>query len=199
MKIENGFELPLPIAQAWRVLLDIERVARCVPGAELTEKLDAGAYRGKIAVRLGPVALTFNGTARFVEIDEAARRVRVTANGSETKGRGGAEATAQFTLTEAKPGQTCVAIATDLALNGAVAQYGRGAAMIGAVAQSLVDQFAAKLRSELAGGAAVRPAEAEASRPVSALALVFSALWRAIRRLVAPRRSEKPAEASEPR
>ena len=187
MKIENGFELSLPVAEAWRVLLDIERVARCVPGAELTEKLDPNAYRGKIAVRLGPVALAFNGTARFIEIDEAAHRVRVKANGSETKGRGGAEATAQFALTETSPGQTRVAIATDLALNGAVAQYGRGAAMIGAVAQTLVDQFAATLRSELASSEGAGPAVDAAPRPVSVLALVFGTLWRALRRLVTPR------------
>ena len=187
MKIENGFDLPLPAAEAWRVLLDIERVARCVPGAELTEKLDPDSYRGKIAVRLGPVALSFNGTARFVEIDEAARRVRVKANGSESKGRGGAEASAQFALAEIGPRQTHVAITTDLALNGSVAQYGRGAAMIGAVAQQLVDQFAARLGAELSSEATA-PAEIAAPlRPISGFRLVFAALWRAIRRMVAPR------------
>jgi hypothetical protein len=184
MKIENAFNLPLPLAEAWRVLLDIERVARCVPGAELTEKLDPDSYRGKIAVRLGPVALSFNGTARFVEIDEAARRVRVKANGSESKGRGGAEASAQFALAEIAPRQTHVAITTDLALNGSVAQYGRGAAMIGAVAQQLVDQFAARLAAELSSEAA---ATAAPPRPISSFRLVFAALWRAIRRMVAPR------------
>lgn len=187
MKIENGFDLPLPVAEAWRVLLDIERVARCVPGAELTEKLDPDSYRGKIAVRLGPVALSFNGTARFVEIDEAARRVRVKANGSESKGRGGAEASAQFALAEIAPRQTHVAITTDLALNGSVAQYGRGAAMIGAVAQQLVDQFAARLGAELSSEATAPAEIAAPQRPISGFRLVFAALWRAIRRMVAPR------------
>ena len=172
MKIENGFDLPLPVAEAWRVLLDIERVARCVPGAELTEKLDPDSYRGKIAVRLGPVALSFNGMARFIEIDEAARRVRVKANGSESKGRGGAEASAQFALAEIAPRQTHVAITTDLALNGSVAQQ-------------LVDQFAARLGAELSSET---PAAAPAApaRPISGFRLVFAALWRAIRRMVAP-------------
>ena len=169
------------------MLLDIERVARCVPGAELTEKLDPDSYRGKIAVRLGPVALSFNGTARFIEIDEAARRVRVKANGSESKGRGGAEASAQFTLAEIAPRQTRIAITTDLALNGSVAQYGRGAAMIGAVAQQLVDQFAARLAAELSSEAAAPAEIAAPPRPISGLRLVFAALWRAIRRMVAPR------------
>lgn len=187
MKIENGFDLPLPLTEAWRVLLDIERVARCVPGAELTEKVDPDSYRGKIAVRLGPVALSFNGTARFIEIDEAARRVRVKANGSESKGRGGAEASAQFALAEIAPRQTRIAITTDLALNGSVAQYGRGAAMIGAVAQQLVDQFAARLAAELSSEAAAPAAIAAPPRPISGLRLVFAVLWRAIRRMVSPR------------
>ncbi|MGH7034266.1 MAG: SRPBCC family protein [Stellaceae bacterium] len=187
MKIENGFDLPLSAAEAWRVLLDIERVARCVPGAELIEKLDPDSYRGKIAVRLGPVALSFNGTARFIEIDEAARRVRVKANGSESKGRGGAEASAQFALAEIAPRQTHVAIATDLALNGSVAQYGRGAAMIGAVAQQLVDQFAARLAAELSSAAAAPAGIAAPPRPISGFRLVFAALWRAVRRMFAPR------------
>ena len=186
MKIENGFDLPLPVTEAWRVLLDIERVARCVPGAELTEKLDPDSYRGKIAVRLGPVALSFNGMARFIEIDEAARRVRVKANGSESKGRGGAEASAQFALAEIAPRQTHVAITTDLALNGSVAQYGRGAAMIGAVAQQLVDQFAARLGAELSSETPAAAAPAAPARPISGFRLVFAALWRAIRRMVAP-------------
>ncbi len=186
MKIDNHFDVPLPPADAWRVLLDIERVARCVPGVELTEKVDPETYRGKVAVRLGPVALSFAGTARFIEIDEAALRVRVKANGTESKGRGGADAVTEFTLTEATPRQTRVTVKTDLALNGAVAQYGRGAAMIAAVAQQLIDQFAATLKVEIAGSEAERAvAQAEAQRAVSVFGLFCGALWRAIRRLFA--------------
>ncbi len=186
MKIDNGFDVPLSPAEAWRVLLDIERVARCVPGVELTERVDPETYRGKVTVRLGPVALSFAGTARFVEVDEAARRVRVKANGTETKGRGGAEAMTEFTLAEAAPGRTHVAVKTDLALNGAVAQYGRGAAMIGAVAQQLIDHFAANLKLEIEGSEAERvAAQAEARRGVWVFALFFGALWRAIRWLFA--------------
>jgi uncharacterized protein len=184
MKIDNGFDVPLPPAEAWRVLLDIERVARCVPGVELTEKLDPQTYRGKVAVRLGPVALSFAGVARFVEIDEAARRVRVKASGTESKGRGGAESVTEFALAEGRPGETRVAVATDLALNGAVAQYGRGSAMIAGVAQQLIDQFAATLKTEIEGSEAERAAaQAEARRGVSILALFVGALKRAIRRL----------------
>lgn len=188
MKIENSFQVPLPPEEAWRVLLDIERVARCVPGAELTERVDAQTYRGKVAVRLGPVALSFAGTARFVQIDEAAHRARVKASGTEGKGRGGAEATTEFALIEAAPGATRVAVVTDLALNGAVAQYGRGAAMIAGVAQQLIDQFAAALKTEIEGSDSERKAaQAEARRGVSAIALFFGALWAVIKRLFAAR------------
>ncbi len=188
MKIANSFEVPLPPQEPWRVLLDIERVARCEPGVELTEKRDAETYRGKIGVRLGPVALSFAGTARFVEIDEASRRVRIKASGTEGKGRGGAEALAAFRLSEATPGVTRVDIDTELSLNGAVAQYGRGTAMIASVAQQLVDQFAARIKLEIEGSEAERgEAAAEARREISVLGLVFGAVWRAIRRLFAPR------------
>jgi uncharacterized protein len=193
MKIANSFEVPLPPQQAWRVLLDIELVARCVPGVELTEKLDAETYRGKIGVGLGPVALSFAGTARFVEIDEAVRRVTVKASGTEGKGRGGAEALAAFRLSEAAPRVTRVDIDTDLTLNGAVAQYGRGTAMIASVAQQLVDQFAARIKTEIEGSEAEKSAAAaEAQREISVLGLVFGAVWRAIRRLFASR-SQKTA------
>jgi uncharacterized protein len=185
MKLENAFDVPLPAADAWRVLLDIERVAPCLPGAELLETLPDQGYKGRVAVRLGPVAVSFLGTARFDAIDEAGRRVRVRASGTEQKGRGGAQALVDFSLQETAPRMTHVAIATDLTLNGAVAQYGRGAAMIQDVAQQMVQRFAETLKIQIEGSETEREAAiAEAKKPVSALALVLGALWRAVKRLV---------------
>jgi uncharacterized protein len=185
MKIENGFDVPLPPADAWRVLMDIERIAPCLPGAELLGKIDDQSYRGKVAVRLGPVAVEFVGTARFEEIDEAAHRARVKASGNDAKGRGGAQAIVVFGLTEVAPRQTHVGIVTDLTLNGAVAQYGRGAAMIADVAQQMVDRFAATLKTQIEGDEAQRAASlAEARKGVSGFSLFFAALWRALGRLV---------------
>src|SRR5215469_8143071 len=185
MKIENGFDVPLPPDDAWRVLLDIERVAPCLPGAELTETVDAQTYRGKVAVRLGPVAVQFVGTARLEEIDAAARRVKVKASGTEAKGRGGAQAIVDFGLSDTSPGVTHVAIVTDLTLNGAVAQYGRGAAMIGDVAQQMINKFAETLKVQIEGDAAQRAAAlAEAKKGVSGFSLFFGALWRALQRLL---------------
>jgi uncharacterized protein len=199
MKIENGFDVPLAPAEAWRVLMDIERIAPCMPGAALIETLPDQAYKGRLAVKLGPVAVSFLGTARFEAVDEAARTVRVRAQGSDEKGRGGAQAMVDFALRETVPGTTHVAIVTDLALNGAVAQYGRGAAMIQDMAQQMVGRFAANLRQQIeatrpARSAAAGPAPpappppapppAPAAKPMSGFALVFGALWRAIKRMV---------------
>jgi carbon monoxide dehydrogenase subunit G len=184
MKLENAFDVPLPPAEAWRVLLDIPRVAPCLPGAELTETIDARTYKGKVAARLGPVSVSFAGTARLEEIDEAAQRVRVKATGTEQKGRGGAQANVEFSLKPAGPRATRVSIVTDLTLNGAVAQYGRGAAMIADVAQQMVNKFADALKVQIEGSEAERQAAAaESAKGVSAFALIFGALWRAVKRL----------------
>ena len=184
MKLENAFDVPLPPEEAWRVLLDIPRVAPCLPGAELTETVDARTYKGKVAARLGPVAVSFAGTARMEEIDEAGRRVKMKATGTEQKGRGGAQALVEFSLKPAGPRLTHVSIVTDLTLNGAVAQYGRGAAMIADVAQQMVDKFAAALKVQIEGSEAERQAAAaEAAKGVSAFSLLFTTLWRAVKRL----------------
>lgn len=184
MKIENGFDVPLPPADAWRVLLDIGRVVPCLPGAELLETIDADTYKGRVAVRLGPVAVSFVGTARIEERDEARHRVRVKAIGTEAQGRGGAQATVEFSLAAATPRTTRVAIVTDLALNGAVAQYGRGSAMIADMAQQMVNRFAANLKVQIEGSEAERAASAAAARQgMSGIGLFLGALWRALRRL----------------
>ncbi len=182
MEIENSFEVPVPVDEAWALLTDIERIAPCMPGAELTEVVDETSYKGKVSVRLGPVALTFNGTARFEEIDEAGYRARVKASGSDSKGRGGADATVEFHL-EPNGSDTKVLIHTDLQLSGSVAQYGRGAGMISALASQLVAQFADRLKATLAerdGAEAARP-EPVPAQPISGLGLGFRVLWDALR------------------
>src|SRR5882724_8263034 len=94
MEINNNFEVPLPPRDAWKTLLDIPRIAPCMPGAELTGVLDKDTYNGKVSVRLGPVALTFAGQVKFTDIDEAGYRARVKAQGKDSKGRDGAKAAA---------------------------------------------------------------------------------------------------------
>ena len=148
MEFDNSFDVPLSPAQAWAMLMDIRRIAPCMPGAALTEVVDAQNFRGKIAVRLGPVALAFAGRVQFEDIDEANHSARVKAQGSDDKGRGSANATATFRIEPADIGSR-VFIHTELMLSGAVAQYGRGVGMIQATAAQIIGQFASNLRAQL--------------------------------------------------
>jgi uncharacterized protein len=186
MEINNSFEVPLPPNDAWKTLMDIPRIAPCMPGAELTGVLDKDTYNGKVSVRLGPVALTFAGQVKFTDIDEAAHKARVKAQGKDSKGRGGANANVDFHL-EQSPLGTRVLVKTDLTLSGAVAQYGRASGMIQDVAQQLIGQFATNLKAQLA---ASQPAAGDAPpkpkpqpKPISGLRLIFSVLANALRRL----------------
>ena len=192
MEFDNSFEVPLPPAQAWPVLMDIKRMAPCMPGAQLTDAIDDTTYKGNISVRLGPVALTFAGTVKFEEIDNANHKARVRAQGTDAKGRGAAQAMAAFRL-EPASGGCKVLVHTDLSLSGAVAQYGRGVGMIQATAAALIGQFANNLKVELAKGSAASvssqtagqatAAPPPAAKPISGFSLMAKVLWDAIARL----------------
>jgi uncharacterized protein len=190
VEFDNSFEVPLPPAEAWPVLMDIKRIAPCMPGAELTEVVDDKTYKGKIGVRLGPVALTFAGTVAFEEIDNANHSARVKAQGTDAKGRGGANATASFRLEPVASGSK-VLVHTDLALSGSVAQYGRGVGMIQATAAQIINQFANNLKAQLAAAPVAAPdavapaasAPPPAAKPISGFALMAKVLWEAIMRL----------------
>jgi uncharacterized protein len=149
MEFDNSFDVPLAPGQAWSVLMDVPRIAPCMPGAELTEVVDPQNFGGKISVRLGPVALTFAGRVQIDSIDDVNHSARVKAQGNDAKGRGGANATATFHIEPAGTGSK-VLIHTDLMLSGAVAQYGRGVGMIQATAAQIINQFASNLRAQLA-------------------------------------------------
>jgi uncharacterized protein len=196
MEFDNSFEVPLPPAEAWKVLLDIKRIAPCMPGAELTEVVDQSTYRGKINVRLGPVALTFAGIVKFEQINGQAYTARVAAQGTDAKGRGGANAASVFRLEPAGVGSKVV-VHTNLALSGAVAQYGRGVGIIQATAAQLMNQFATRLKEQLTQERSSAPAPramqpsptqplpptaanadpAATAKPISGLALLARALW----------------------
>jgi carbon monoxide dehydrogenase subunit G len=189
MEFDNLFEVPLPPPEAWKVLLDIKRVAPCMPGAELTEVVDENTYKGKINVRLGPVALTFAGVVKFEHIDAANYTARVAAQGTDAKGRGGANAASVFRL-EPAGGGSKVLVHTNLALSGAVAQYGRGVGIIQATAAQLMNQFATRLKDQLAQDRSTAPASTQPmqspiastaapppAKPISGLALLGKAIW----------------------
>ena len=169
MLINNSFEVPLPPDQAWKVLMDIPRIAPCMPGAELTDVIDQSTYNGKVAVRLGPVALTFAGTVKFTEKDDAAHKARVNAQGKDAKGRGGAHANVDFQI-EPTAGGSRVVVKTDLTLSGAVAQYGRASGMIQDVAQQLIGQFANALKAQLAASQPAPAMVSEGAAPAIAAA-----------------------------
>jgi len=179
MEFDNSFDVPLPAAQAFAVLMDIPRIAPCMPGAELTEIVDPQNYKGKISVRLGPVALAFAGRVEFDQIDAANHTARVKAQGADAKGRGGANAAATFRIEPSAAGSK-VLIHTDLALSGAVAQYGRGVGIIQATAAQIIGQFANNLRAQLAAqpdGAPVPDGPPPAAKPISGLSVVAKALF----------------------
>jgi len=149
MEFDNSFEVPLPIDDAWKVLMDIRRIAPCMPGAELTDVVDDRTYKGRIGVRLGPVALSFAGVVKFEDIDDTNRTARVAAQGNDAKGRGSANAIASFHI-EPASGGTKVLVHTNLTLSGAVAQYGRGVGIIKMTAAQIITQFANNLKAQLA-------------------------------------------------
>jgi carbon monoxide dehydrogenase subunit G len=185
VKLENSFEVPASPEQAWALLIDVPRIIPCMPGATLDETVDEANWKATMAVRLGPISLSFKTDVKREEADEASRRAKLSAKAREARGRGNASATIESSLTP-QNGGTRVDIVTDLQLTGAVAQYGRG--LVGDVSSQLVTQFADCLKAQLAA----TPQEAaaaveEQSRPVSGLRLGFGALWRSVRGLFGAR------------
>jgi carbon monoxide dehydrogenase subunit G len=176
LKIRNQFSIPLPPAQAWAVLNDIPRVARCAPGAELLEQKDDGSFVGTISVRLGPVLLNFKGTVIYREVDEANHRVVAEATGAETKARGSARAEVTFSLAPAGE-DTEVIVDTDVQLAGSIAQYGRGAAVIQNTAQAIMEQFANNFARHLADP----NADPAAAKPISGFGVLAKGVARTIR------------------
>jgi carbon monoxide dehydrogenase subunit G len=145
MQLAHEFTVHTPIDRAWAVLTDIERIAPCMPGAELTE-VDGGTYHGLVKVKVGPISSQYKGTASFVEKDEAAHRVVLKAAGRDTRGQGNASATVTAVMT-GQEGRTRVEIATDLTVSGRVAQFGRG--VMADVTARLLQQFVDNLEASV--------------------------------------------------
>jgi carbon monoxide dehydrogenase subunit G len=146
MLVQNAFIVPASGAEVWAYLLDVERVAKCLPGAELTEVVDAQTYKGRIKMKLGAMDLSFVGTINVVEMNDAEGRAVMKASGREEKGKGQAQATVTATISEGDAG-TDISIVQDIQMSGAVAQFGRG--LIEDVAGQLIGQFAACMKQEL--------------------------------------------------
>ena len=149
MQLEHQFRVPVPVAQAWDVLLDVERIAPCMPGATV-ESFDGETIVGRVKVKVGPIQVTYSGTARFTEKDEAARRAVIEASAKEARGSGTATATITAQLQDDGGSATNVTVTTDLAITGKPAQFGRG--VMEEVGNKLLGRFADCLADTLGSG-----------------------------------------------
>ncbi|NUW30368.1 SRPBCC family protein [Nonomuraea sp. SMC257] len=170
MRFEHEFTVPVPVEQAWAVLLDVERVAPCLPGATL-DVFEGDEFTGRMKVKVGPITVTYRGSARFEDVDKDSHTLTIKGSGKEARGAGTASATVKARLAPAAGGTTAVAVETSFQVTGRPAQFGRG--VMAEVGQKLIDRFAANLAElltepshETAPAAAVpAPAKAPAEVP----------------------------------
>src|SRR3954454_6541271 len=137
MEIQDSFRVDLPVDDAWRLLLDIERIAPCLPGAQLQE-IEGDEYRGVVKVKVGPITAQYKGAAKLESTDDATHVAVIVASGRDTRGQGNASATIQLSLVSEGDG-TVVGVETDLSITGKVAQFGRG--VLNDVSGKLLLQF----------------------------------------------------------
>src|SRR3954466_1225390 len=161
MKLENEFTVPASIDQAWAVLLDVPRVAPCLPGATVEEgQGEEGEYKGQMKIKIGPITASYKGTVKIQETDEANHVVAMRAQAKDARGQGTASATITSTMQEAADG-TKVSVVTDMRVTGPAAQFGRG--VMQDVSAKLMKRFADCLAEQLSGAQA--PAEEAATAP----------------------------------
>jgi uncharacterized protein len=164
MKLENEFTVPAPVEQVWPALLDIGRVAECLPGATIEPGPGDGVFRGRMRIKLGPVTTVYEGTARLQDVDEDTHTASIAVSAREAKGQGTASAVITNRL-EAVDGSTRVVAGTDVAITGRQAQFGRG--IMQDVAGAMMGQFAQRFEQQLRenGASGVAPAAAAADEP----------------------------------
>jgi carbon monoxide dehydrogenase subunit G len=198
MRLEHSFRVTAPLGRVWERLIDVEQVAPCLPGAEITEAGDDGTYRGSFSVRLGPTTAAYRGELAVEEVDEAARRVVMRASGQDKRGQGSAKATIVSRMRE-DAGVTTVEVETDFTITGKLARFGRGG-MIQDVSNRLLRDFSDCLQKSIEAPAPdPEPAHAEpvahaepaaapappapaAVKPVGGFSLLLRALLDRIRR-----------------
>jgi uncharacterized protein len=187
MLLEDSFTVDTPPTVLWAFLQDVERLAPCVPGAELTGAVDDRTWKGKVHVAFGPVQMVFAGTVSIEERDDAAHRARLSARGTDERGRGAASATVESWLEPGAGDETTVRIRSDITITGAAAQLSRG--LLPEVSKLLTGRFADCLRETIATEAPSRSesgrreatADRASQRPIGGFALGLRALWAAIR------------------
>jgi carbon monoxide dehydrogenase subunit G len=192
MQLENSFSVGAPPDRVFAYLLDVNKIVGCVPGAELSEVVDPTTFKGKVKIKVGPITVAYNGTARIVDKDEAGHAATLEADGRETTGPGSARAKARMTV-EAEGSGSVVKIVTDYSVAGRVAQFGRG--VMEDVSRRIVTDMAACIKANVeaaepgsgtgeAGAVAgpgaapnVETPPAATAKPVNAVGLLFSVMW----------------------
>jgi carbon monoxide dehydrogenase subunit G len=166
MKLEHSFQVAAPLDRVWEALVDVERVAPCLPGAEITEAGEDGTYRGTFSVRLGPTTAAYRGELSMEEVDPDAHRAVMRASGQDKRGQGSAKATIVSTMRE-EEGATTVDVETDFTITGRLARFGRGG-MIQDVSNRLLRDFSDCLQKTIEGAEATPEAAAEEAGAVGA-------------------------------
>jgi uncharacterized protein len=165
MKLENEFTVPAPVERAWEVLLDVERVAPCLPGAAI-EGSEGDEYKGTMTIKVGPITAKYNGTVKIEDADESARRAVMRAQARDARGQGTAAATITSTMEEVEGG-TRVHVETDMRVTGPAAQFGRG--VMQDVSAKLMGRFADCLAEQMAGApAAAQAGDGDGRAPAAA-------------------------------
>ena len=170
MDLKHSFTVNQPMAETWQILTDLERIAPCLPGAQLQE-IHGDVYKGVVKIKVGPIVAQFKGDAQFAERDDTNYKATLKASGRDTGGKGNASATITAELTSVTPASTMCTVVTDLAITGKVAQFGRGA--LADISEKLIAQFADNLNAliDAEGGTAApaKPSKAKATKePVAA-------------------------------
>jgi carbon monoxide dehydrogenase subunit G len=170
MDLNHQFTVNVPIDEAWVILTDLERIAPCLPGAQLTE-VEGDTYRGQVKIKVGPILAQFKGQASFISRDDVAHKASLKGEGRDTTGKGNASAVITAELTSVSPTSTTCTVHTDLTISGKVAQFGRGA--LADVSDKLLAQFSENLNQLITGApststpttATAAPAPAPSEQP----------------------------------
>jgi uncharacterized protein len=167
MDLNHEFAVNVPIDQAWQILTDLERIAPCLPGAQLTE-IEGDTYRGQVKIKVGPILAQFKGQASFVSRDDNAHKATLKGEGRDTTGKGNASAMITAELTSITPTSTKCTVHTDLSISGKVAQFGRGA--LADVSDKLLAQFSENLNQLIAASPAIEQPTAQVAVEATATA-----------------------------
>ncbi len=164
MDLNHQFTVNVPIAEAWLILTDLERIAPCLPGAQLTE-VEGDTYRGQVKIKVGPILAQFKGQASFVSRDDVAHKASLKGEGRDTTGKGNASAVITAELTSISPTSTTCTVHTDLTISGKVAQFGRGA--LADVSDKLLAQFSENLNQLITGAPSTSTPTTTAAAPAA--------------------------------